>query len=159
MAYKINDAKVFCDKRVGNVEGGDRYSKNVPVVDVGFKEFIKIVEHAVIAIRHNADPENIADVLYEMTMYALNRFKAEEAYMRECKYAEYALHKDEHKDFMMTTVDYCSRAMRDDYSIKNDLVEYLLRWLAYHIEGSDMKFTNSVKSKEVSCRLNSPAKL
>ena len=147
MAYMINNSKVFCGKRVGNIGGEDMGNINVPIIDEGFKKFLMIVEHAVIAIRHNADPEKIADVLYEMTMHALNHFKAEEEYMRECKYAEYALHKEEHKGFMLTTVDYCSRAMRDDYSIKDDLVEYLMQWLANHIKGSDMKFADSVKSK------------
>lgn len=125
----------------------DKYHFSVEIIESGHKKLMKIIGDAVKARQHNNDPEEIADVLYEMTQYALNHFKAEEKYMQKYEYAEYELHKKEHKGFMLKIVDYCNRTMKRDYDITDELLEYLSQWLINHIKRSDKKFAEAIKLK------------
>ena len=48
---------------------------------------------------HNDNPEELREVLREMTNYTLTHFETEEAYMKELNYPEYQDHKEEHRGF------------------------------------------------------------
>jgi hemerythrin len=100
-----------------------------------------IINKAIAAMQKDNEHEKISEALNEMTLYALSHFKNEEEYMMSFAYPEYQQHKEEHKNFIMTTVDFCKRVMNRDYNIVDDLFEYLKQWLAEHIQGSDKQFT------------------
>ncbi len=93
------------------------------------------------AIQKNEEREKVSDALNEMTSYAISHFKTEEDYMTRFGYPEYELHKEEHREFTKTTVNFCKRAMNGNYNIAYDLLEYLNQWLANHIQGTDKKYT------------------
>lgn len=129
-------------KIIREIEKDSTHSVNVSKIDEEHRDFIKIVNKVInIANKHDIDREEIAIVLYEMTQHALNHFKTEEEYMKKFECTEYQLHKKEHKGFLMKTVDFCSRTMKGDYDITNDLLEYLQSWLVNHIQGTDKKFS------------------
>jgi len=145
MDYEKSAAKNNGGKGIRGIERDDNYSVNAPISNKGFNEFNKIIEHAVIAIQHNNDPEKVSDILYEMTMYTQEHFETEERCMRRFEYADYELHKKEHKGFIMKTVGCCSKAMRGNYGFIDDLLEYLRQWLTNHIKGSDRRFMDAIK--------------
>ena len=148
MAYRINVTKYTGGKNIRKSKC-DEHFFGVQIIEEGHEKLMKIIGDVTKARQHNNDPEEIADVLYEMTMYALNHFDAEERYMEVFDYADYKLHRKEHKSFIMKTVDYCNRTMKHDYNITDELLEYLSQWLTNHIKGSDKKFTD-VLSKRIS---------
>ncbi len=67
------------------------------------------------AIQKNDERENVSDALNEMTLYAISHFKTEEDYMRRFRYPEYELHKEEHREFTKTTVNFCKSVMNGIY--------------------------------------------
>jgi hemerythrin len=117
------------------------FSINVPVIDEEHKLFILIINKAIVAMQKNNEREKISDALNEMTLYALSHFKNEEEYMMKFDYPEYLLHKKEHSDFLMATVDFCKSAMNKNYHISDDLFKYLKKWLEEHIQKTDRKLT------------------
>ncbi|MBC8555888.1 MAG: hemerythrin family protein [Candidatus Brocadiales bacterium] len=119
----------------------DRFSVNVSKIDEEHKFFILIINKVIVAKQGNNKHEKISDALNEMTAYALSHFKSEEAYMLDLDYPEYQQHKEEHKEFIKTTVSFCKRVMNRDNNIIDDLFEYLGQWLVEHIQGTDKKFT------------------
>ncbi len=147
MAYEKSVTKDNDGNDIIRTEWNDKHSVNVPINNNGFNEFIKIIEHAVIAIQHSNDPEKVSDILYEMTMYTQKHFETEDRCMRRFEYAEYELHKKEHSGFIKKTVDYCSMAMRGNYDFIDDLLEYLRQWLTNHVKGSDKRFMDAIKIK------------
>lgn len=125
------------------IEWNDAYSLNVPIIDEEHKKFIKIVNKVIrISNQQVNNNEELAIVLYEMTMYALSHFKTEEKCMRRSEYAEFQLHKNEHNDFIKKTVGFCNRTMDGDYEIIDDLLDYLRLWLDHHIQGTDKNFAS-----------------
>ncbi len=119
----------------------NRFSVNVSKIDEEHKFFILIINKVNAAKQKNNEHGNVSDALNEMTAYALSHFKSEEGYMLKFDYPEYEQHKKEHKEFLMTTVGFCQRIMDRDYTIIDDLREFLEQWLAIHIQGTDKKYT------------------
>ena len=126
------------------------FSVNVLRFDEEHKNIILIINKLNAALQKNDESEKVSDTLNEMTSYASNHFKAEEDYMRRFEYPEYELHKEEHRKFIKTTVDFCNRVMNGDYNIAFDLLEYLNQWLANHIQGTDKRYTECFNRNGIS---------
>lgn len=124
------------------IEWNEKYSVNVSEIDEEHKKLIEIINKVIVARQHNNDPEEVLEILREMTRYALNHFKTEETYMVKFGYPDYQSHKKEHHDFSNKTIEYCRSIDNGDYQITDDLLEYLQQWLVHHIQEIDKKYTN-----------------
>lgn len=123
--------------RNGNV------TKGIQEINNKHNEFIKIVsKFSMVANQQVLNREEIADVIYEMTMYSLNHFRDEEDYMKKFEYSEYKQRHKEHNDFIKKTIAFGDRTMKGDYDIKDELLEYLQSWLVNHVRGTDKKLTD-----------------
>jgi hemerythrin len=124
------------------IEWDDNYSVNVSIIDEQHKKLIDIINKAITAKRHNDRPEEISEILYDMTVYAYEHFKIEEAYMKKYEYPEYEFHKNEHTGFYIKTLVYNNREYKGDNQITDDILEYLQQWLVGHIQITDKKYTD-----------------
>ncbi len=124
------------------IEWDDKYSVNVSIIDEQHKKLIDIINKAITAKQHNNNPEEISEILYDMTIYAQEHFKTEEAYMKKFEYPEYQSHKNEHTDFYIKTLVYSNRETKGDSQITDDILEYLQQWLVGHIQITDKKYTD-----------------
>ncbi len=127
------------------IEWDDKYCFGISIIDKEHKKFIDVINKAFVAKEHNDNPEEVKEVLKEMTNYALEHFSTEEAYMIKFKYPEYKYHKKEHHDFSMTTLANLRKLIKGDYQIANEKLEYLKRWLINHIQGTDKKYVDCFK--------------
>lgn len=117
------------------------FSVNVLRFDEEHKKIILVINRLNAAMQTNDECEKVSDALNEMTLYARTHFKAEEDYMKSFGYPEYELHKEKHREFSRTTVDFCKSVMNGNYNVAYDLLEYLNQWLANHIQLTDKKYT------------------
>ncbi len=127
------------------IKWDDKYSLGMSIVDEEHKEFIGIINKANLAKEHNYNPEEIREVLREMTNYALTHFKTEESYMKVFNYPYYQDHKEEHRDFHIETNAYLYKLMKGESQVANEILEYLKLWLINHIQGTDKKFIDCCK--------------
>lgn len=144
--YMNNESGI--DKQQLHREYGlnSKYNDVVSIFEEGPRNLTKIVDMVIAARRHDNNREEIADALYESTKHALNYFKIEEEYMRKFEYKKIQSHIKEHKDFIKKTVEYCDETRGGNYDITDDYLDFLLQWVDYHIQGSDSKFVNTVRS-------------
>ncbi len=124
------------------IEWYDNYNVGVSIIDEQHKKLIDIINKATTAKRHNNSPEEISEILYDMTIYAQEHFKTEEAYMRKFEYPEYESHKYEHIDFYIKTLVFGNRESKGDNQITDDILEYLQQWLVGHIQITDKKYSD-----------------
>ncbi len=124
------------------IEWDDNYSVNVSIIDEQHKELIDIINKVIAAKQHNNNPEEVSEILYDMTIYAQEHFKTEEIYMKKFEYPEYQSHKNEHNDFSIKALVYGNRETKGDYQITDDILEYLQLWLVGHIQVTDKKYTD-----------------
>lgn len=122
------------------IEWDDKCSVGISRIDDEHKQFIDIINKAVATNEQSDDPEELKEVLHQITMYAINHFSTEENYMIEFNYPEYQYHKEEHHDFSKKVIEYCERVNAGDSQFANEILEYLKRWLINHIQVTDRKY-------------------
>ena len=132
------------DERI-YIKWNNRYCTGIPIIDEEQKKLIGILNKVIHAKEHSDNKEGIEEVLEEMTKYALEHFKTEEAYMKEFNYPEYHCHSEEHYGFITDTNAYFDRVVNGDCHISNELIEYLKWWLVNHIQATDKKYIDCFK--------------
>ena len=111
-------------------------------IDDEHKQFIDIINKAIVTKEYNGDPEELKEVLHSITMYAIKHFATEENYMIQFNYPEYQYHKEEHHDFSKKVIEYCDRITDGDSQLSNIILEYLKRWLVNHIQVTNKKYVD-----------------
>ncbi len=122
------------------IEWKNEYNMDISVIDREHMEFIDIINRAIAAKQEDKAPDEILNVLNEMTAYAQRHFKTEEDYMIKFNFSEYQYHKEEHLDFSFRTMAYLNRVVNCDFQVSNEILEYLKRWLVRHILGTDKRY-------------------
>ncbi len=122
-----------------------KYIVGISIIDDEHKKLIGILNKAIHEKEHNDNPEEIKEVLSEMTNYATMHFKTEETYMIKFNYTDYIYHKIEHLDFEKKTISYCERVAVGAYPITKEILEYLGKWLVNHIQITDKKYIDCFK--------------
>ncbi len=122
------------------LEWSDKFSVGISIIDEEHKKLFDILNKVIVAKEHNGNPEELWEVLSEMTNYAHTHFRTEETYMKEFNYPEYQNHKEEHHEFAMKIIAYLEKLIKGDYQIVNEIIEYLKWWLVNHIQVTDKKY-------------------
>ncbi len=122
-----------------------KYSVGISIIDEEHRKFIDIINKAIVAREQSDNPEEIKEVLKEMTDYVLTHFKTEEIYMIEFNYPEYKTHRNEHIGFSEKTLAYCNRVADGDSHFTNEIFESLKQWLVNHIQVTDKKYIDCFK--------------
>ncbi|MGR3175586.1 MAG: bacteriohemerythrin [Candidatus Scalindua sp.] len=128
------------------VEWDDKYSVDISIIDEEHKKFIDIINKAIVAKEHNGNPEEIKEVLNEITIYALAHFTTEEIYMIKFNYPEYQYHREEHLAFSIKTMTNLDKVIEGDCQKANEILESLKQWLINHIQGTDRKYVDYFKA-------------
>jgi len=127
------------------LEWEDKFSVDISMIDEEHKKIIGLLNKAICVKEQNGNPEELREVLREITNYVLTHFKTEESYMKEFNYPEYKDHKEEHRIFSNETTAYKDKVIKGDYQIANEIIEYLKWWLVNHIQVTDKKYTDCFK--------------
>ncbi len=117
----------------------------ISIIDNEHKQLIDIINKAIATMEHNDNPEEVKEVLYGITIYAMMHFSEEENYMIEFNYPEYQTHRNEHIDFSEKTFAYCERIANRDSHFTNEVLESLKQWLVNHIQITDKKYIDCFK--------------
>ncbi len=124
------------------LEWNDKYSVGISMIDEEHKKLFGILNKAILAKGNNDNPDELREVLREITKFALTHFKTEETCMKKFNYPEYQDHKEEHRGFSTEIIAYLHKVIKGDYQIVNEIIEYLKWWLANHIQGTYKKYVN-----------------
>jgi hemerythrin len=127
------------------VEWGDKFSVGISMIDEEHKKLIGILNKIIYAKEHDVNPEELKEVLREMTEYTVTHFTTEEAYMKAFNYPEYQDHAEEHRCFSSKITAYTYKVIKGDYQFANELIEYLKQWLINHIQVTDKKYIDCFK--------------
>ena len=127
------------------IKWDNKYCVGISRFDNEHKEFIDIINKAIVMNEHNNNPEELKEVIHEITMYAVSHFSEEETFMIEFNYPGYESHKEEHSVFAKKMVEYFNKILDGDYLITNEMLVYLKNWLVNHIRESDKKFVKCYK--------------
>ncbi|MEZ4386394.1 MAG: bacteriohemerythrin [Candidatus Krumholzibacteriia bacterium] len=121
-------------------EFNEVYAIGIDIIDRQHRRFFEILGRLVAARAAGEGRQAVLSVLDEMVDYVDEHFSAEESYMREFGYAEFAAHRRLHAGFV-TEVMHAHRAYRDgNEHLDDELLEYLGHWFTMHIRREDPKY-------------------
>ena len=124
-----------------HIKWNNKYCMGISIIDEEHKKLIGFLNKAIDAKEHGDNKEELQEVLEEMTKFALEHFKTEEAYMSKYEYPDYLLHYNEHLNFSLHMIIYNNQVINGEYKIMDELYNYLQEWLVHHIQKTDKKYT------------------
>ncbi len=128
----------------------DSFSVGVEEMDNQHKKLIGMINRLIEEQHVLTEPVTIAELLTEMTDYALVHFRAEEYLMAEYGYELKDRQVQSHEAFITTTQKFMSATEVGPNILSKALLEYLKSWLTRHILDEDMQYKNFFATKGIS---------
>jgi hemerythrin len=122
---------------------------NEPLIDEQHKELFVRAKNLIMSIGSGKTEEEVCDMISFLEGYVITHFEIEEMYMAQYKYPNYALHKEQHTQFMANL-----NKIKHDYKTNGESLYLALRlqqdivdWLTEHIGESDKEFGQFMTEK------------
>jgi len=118
----------------------EKYSVGVARLDKQHQRLISMINRLLAEPHATTRSESIADLLSEMTAYALEHFETEEQMMRQCGFPRLDEHVALHDAFQENTAQFCLATMDGVETVPETMRKYLVEWLTHHILEDDMAY-------------------
>ncbi len=128
----------------------DEYKTHLDTIDYEHQKLFRMINEIISASK--LDPEQarllIEINLDELIKYTVYHFRTEEDLMIEHKDPNYESHKKAHDALKAKAIEY-KKKFDNNEDILTQLVTFLQDWLIGHIKGTDMKYVDLFKEKNV----------
>ena len=114
-------------------------------IDDTHRKLISLINRLHLIVNQGADCDSISNILCELADYAGAGFLIEEKFMNLCRYKERDQHITEHWSFidsLTVTISDFERGV----NVGNNLLMFLIRWMASHVKSRDHSFGEFIKS-------------
>jgi hemerythrin len=115
----------------------DDYLIGVPQIDEHHQHLFFLANRFYDIFVKEAPSQDLSPLFDELIDYVIYHFIAEERLMQECKFPDYALHKQEHEIFSRRLVELNKQSSCDKKHLLIEVVVFLHNWLLSHILQSD----------------------
>lgn len=133
-----------------SIKWSDDLSVGVAEMDSQHRKLVGMINKLIREQKSLTDAATIAELLTEMTDYALEHFRAEEYLMSEYGYENKDRQVLQHRAFITTTEEFYSVTGIGSNILSKALLDYLRNWLVNHILDEDMQYKTFFESKGVS---------
>ena len=125
----------------------DSYRLGVDRIDEQHMELFRMTEELVTAAKNGATVETFQKILAFLKDYVIYHFRDEEAYQASIGYSGLEAHREEHRQFTQTVLNYEKRLTENGFDVKiiKDLAGTVTAWLIYHVVDTDQKIVSSGK--------------
>lgn len=96
--------------------------------------------------------ETMPKIFDELVQYTRVHFAAEEALLQKYNYPAFAAHKALHEDLIAQLAKLQKQFQAGDLSTSMETRDFLMKWLADHIKGNDLKYGIFLKQKEAALK-------
>jgi len=116
-------------------------------IDETHQKLISLINRLHLVVNRGADCDSLSNILCELADYAGAGFLIEEKFMNLCRYRERDQHITEHWAF----IDRLTIMIADferGVEVGNDLLMFLIRWMASHVKSRDYSFGAYLKTSK-----------
>ncbi|MET0091691.1 MAG: bacteriohemerythrin [Candidatus Thiodiazotropha sp.] len=133
----------------GFVTWKPEYSVGIKSIDDQHIKLLNLINNVRAAVLCDTGPDFERGALEDLVAYTQGHLKYEEELMREHAYFDAEAHKGQH-DRMVSQVDlYVKRYDEKGSEILPEVADYLQRWLVQHIQGTDRKLCDFLRSRDI----------
>ncbi|EDN68672.1 adenylate/guanylate cyclase [Beggiatoa sp. PS] len=120
------------------------------VIDAQHKELFVRIKNLIMSIGNGKTEEEVEETINFLESYVITHFHVEEMYMEQYYYPDYALHKEQHTQFLkhveQLKQDYRERGGNLYLALK--IQKNIVQWMTDHIGYSDWEFGQFLKDKK-----------
>src|ERR1019366_6753273 len=128
------------------VAWSNKFELDLPEIDAQHQVLVDLINQVWAAIVLKPDREKALAILAELEKYTISHFAAEEIFMREIRYEQFAEHKGAHEEFVARIAEEKAKLLAGQ-AITLDLVRFLKDWLINHILVSDKAYALEYKKR------------
>jgi len=118
-------------------------------IDEQHIKLLNLINNLRAAILCDTGPDFERGALEALIDYTRSHLKFEEELMQEHDFLDFEGHKAQHDQMIGNVQDYVNRYQRDGSKVLPEVADYLQMWLTQHIQGTDRKLGEFLKSREV----------
>jgi hemerythrin-like metal-binding protein len=123
----------------------DRLSVGVKACDDDHKKLIDMLNRLHVGMESGQAKDVVGKVLDDLISYTKFHFAREEAFFTRTGYPSVE-HREEHRLLVEQVDDLQSRFKSGEASISIETLEFLKDWLAFHIHGTDKKYSDHLNA-------------
>ncbi len=117
----------------------ESYSVGVRAFDDAHKNLVGISNDFVTACMENKPPDQLTDLLIELTRYTRYHFRDEEELLKETRYDLFEQHRAQHDVLFDRVLEFTDDFFHGRFE-KPKITEFMMSWLLTHILEEDMKY-------------------
>lgn len=125
----------------------DKYSVNVKEIDDQHKKLISLLNELHTAMSAGKGKDILSGVLKNLIDYTAYHFSTEEKYMVQYGYTGYTKHRAEHQEFVKKVKEFDQKFQAGQTSVTIEVIKFLSGWVAGHISGTDMQYSQFFNQK------------
>jgi hemerythrin len=130
-------------------EWRDEFSVQIGSVDAQHRVLFGLADELYTAMSVGKSQLALSHILNRLVQYTRTHFAHEERLMRLHGYPELAAHKAEHDALTSKVLAFEADFSQGRIAMSVELLQFLKVWLEHHIQGSDQKYSLSLRSKAV----------
>ncbi len=136
--YSLSDKKQF-------VTWKEQYSVGIPEIDDDHQKLLNLINQLQAAVIYKTGEQFEKEALDEVIAYTKYHFQKEEGMMRDANYTDLDAHIKQHEDMIVRVNLFLKEYEINRFETIKQLSEFLKNWLINHIDGSDQKYSKTVK--------------
>jgi len=130
----------------------DKYSVSIKMIDDQHKRLIEFTNKLFDACQHGTEAadEEFRTTIKDAVNYVRVHFADEEALLGKYQYPGLAMHKQQHRNFVMKVIEQVTLYEQKQKFVPNNFVRFLRDWLLEHIAITDHEYKDFLKEKGIS---------
>jgi hemerythrin len=128
------------ERLVALIQWTPEFSVGVERFDEQHKKLFELINELHGAIQQGRGPEALQGVLDSLADYAKTHFTEEEALMEKYHFPHLSAHRSEHKKLAAQVAKLQVWRKTSETLLSPVVMEFLLNWLANHIQKTDMRY-------------------
>jgi hemerythrin len=122
------------------IQWNENLSVHVPELDRQHQRLIDLINKLHAAMVQGKGAELLRPLLDEVLQYTVTHFDAEEKYMQQVKYPDFATHRAEHEQLKRKARELVSSLENGSARLSVPTMNFLRDWLTNHIQRVDRKY-------------------
>ncbi len=126
-----------------------KYSVNNAIIDEQHKRLMHILFRMESIVNRGRNPEDMVQLLTEMSDYAKEHFKSEERYMERLGYPQLEEHKELHSNYSIQVLQFTLAHLDEAKDNPREVLNFLTHWWTDHILKVDMDYSKHAEKQFV----------
>lgn len=131
------------------IDWDDSYSIKIDIIDTHHKKLFDIINNLNDAMKARKSKDAMQGILHDLLDYTVFHFGFEEKNFAKFNYPDTPAHKVQHTKFIDRIKEFQDKFASGQIMLSIEVMGFLRDWLIQHIKGTDTKYVDFFKGKDL----------